>query len=157
MTTVKTREVVTNSATPSPVSGNRRDQVHSARAAYSTNHVKFMAPPEWRPSIPIENAGSSKQNGRSSAGNNERMSQTTRSPEHQTWRGQRKIPCSTKTRPTIFDHIKPVVCGFHPTRAPMGINSSPNSLRQDKICQIGLDCLRIKPINNIFSKMPSQV
>ena len=89
--TPKTRQLVPDSAAPSPSSGKRTTQAHPARAAYSTNHVKFMVPLEWRPSIPIENVGSSKQNGRSYAGNNEKRSQTTRSPDHQTLRGQRKI------------------------------------------------------------------
>ena len=171
--TTKTRELVPTSTAPSPVSGKRTAQAHPAQAAYSINHVKFMVPPEGRPSIPIENAGSSKQNGRSCAGNNERRSQTTRNPDHQTWRGQRKILRSTKIRPIISDHIDrpdninhgnlialtidPIVCGFHLTRAPMGINSSPNLLRQDTVHQIGIDRSRIKPTKNIFSKMSFQV
>ena len=84
MMTPKTRQLVPDSAAPSPVSGKRTTQAHPARAAYSTNHVKFMVPLEWRPIIPMEHVGSSKQNSRPCAGNNEKRSQTMRSPDHQT-------------------------------------------------------------------------
>ena len=67
-----------NSSAPSPVSGKRAAQTHPARAAYSINHVKLMVPPEGRPSIPTGNVGSSKQNGRSHTGNNERKFQKTK-------------------------------------------------------------------------------
>ena len=71
-----------NPATPSPVSGQRTAQAYPARATYSINHVKFMVLLEGRPSIPIENAGSSKQSGRSCAGNNEgRIPTTAKSQE----------------------------------------------------------------------------
>lgn len=78
-------------------------------------------------------------------------------------------PHDTKIRPIISDHIDhlgninhrnliaptidPIVGGFHLTGAPMGINSSSNSLHQDTVHQIGIDRSRIKPTKNIFSKM----
>ena len=86
---------------------------------------------------------------------------------------QYKSPHGTKIRPIISDHIDrpanlnqgnsmaltidPTVGGFHLTRAPIGINSSPNLLCQDTVHQIGIDCSRIKPTKNIFSKMSFQV
>ena len=68
---VKSGKLVPSPATPSPVNGQRTAQAYSARATYSINHVKFMVLLEGRQSIPIENAGSSKQSGWSCAGNNE--------------------------------------------------------------------------------------
>ena len=139
--------MIPNSAAPSPLSGKRAAQAHPARATYLINHVKFMVPLEGRPSIPIENVGSSKQNGRSCAGNNERRSQTTRSPDHETWRGQRKILHSTKLRPIISDHID----------RPDSINHSncthyrPNSLWAPSHTSPHGH----KTINNISSKMPA--
>ena len=86
---------------------------------------------------------------------------------------QYKSPHGTKIRPIISDHtdrpanfnhgnsialtIDPTVGGFHLTRAPMGINSSSNLLRQDTVHQIGIDRSRIIPTKNIFSKMSFQV
>ena len=82
-------------------------------------------------------------------------------------------PHDTKIRPIISDHtdnpanfnhgnsvaliLDPIVSGFHLTRAPIGINSSPKLLRQDTVHQIGIDRSRIKPTKNIFSKMSFQV
>ena len=75
---VKPGKMVPNSAAPSLVSGKRTAQAHPAQAAYSINHAKFMVPLEGRPSTPIENVGSSKQNGRSHTGNNEGRFPTTK-------------------------------------------------------------------------------
>ena len=70
-TNVRSRKRVPGPINTSPVNGQRAAQAYSARATYSINHVKFMALLEGRQSIPIENAGSSKQSGWSCAGNNE--------------------------------------------------------------------------------------
>ena len=90
---------------------------------------------------------------------------------NQTWRSQKKILHSTNVRSIFTDHIDrpdninhsnsialtidPIVCGSHLTRAPMGINSSPNLLHQDSVHQIGIDRSRIKPTKNILSRCRS--
>ena len=74
---IKSRELVPNSAAPSPVSGKRTAQAYPAQAAYSMNHVKFMVLLKGWKSTPIENAGSSKQSGRSCAENREGRSPKT--------------------------------------------------------------------------------
>ena len=82
----KSGKLVLNPATPSLVSGQRTTQAYSDQAELSIKHVKFMALLKGRPRTPIENAGSSKQSGRSCAENKEgRSSTTTKSkdpPDH---------------------------------------------------------------------------
>ena len=84
----KSGKLVSISPNPSPVNGQRTAQAYSARATYLINHVKFTGLQEGRQSIPIENAGSSKQNSRSCTGNNKGRSRTTKDQSNMV----RKIP-----------------------------------------------------------------
>ena len=93
---LKSRKLASSPATPSPVNGQRTARAHSAPATYLINHVKFTVLLEGRQSIPIENVGSSKQSGRSCAGNNEGSSPTT---------AKSKDPPDQKIRPISPDHI----------------------------------------------------
>ena len=102
-TTLKTRPSMPDSAALRPVKGrNTSKEIVRARLVwnvYSTVHVKFTAPQEHQPIIPIENVGSSNRLASKvpkARRRGHKVMTTMRSPGRRTQEGKRSFPRKLK-------------------------------------------------------------
>ena len=123
---IKTRKLVPSPATLSPTNRQRAAQAYSTEDTRWISRLKFTVPREGRQSIPIENAGFSKQSDWSHAGSNKGEMPRQEPPP----------PQSVTVRPTAQDHLNHgkliavpldlVIRGLHNTQSPQGHDATEN-------------------------------